>query len=103
MYAYQVIAVHSEFWVMLTIFVILAPNGRSTARVAVLWVASTLAGVLSVHVGERLVDTLIGAALALAAAYLLWPRSGGSTAGPAALAEEAVSAGITTEGTARAH
>ena len=115
---------------MLTVFVILQPNGRSTVRSAVVRVAGTFVGVMAVvaispllpepaamplaflclaislavssrsstlsvafgaaaasvlaglphaeivgYAGARLLDTLIGAALALAAGYLLWPRS----------------------------
>lgn len=130
MYAFQSVGTHNAFWVMLTVFVILAPNGRTTLQKAAIRVVGTLVGVSVVvalsailpeaaalplavlalalslatssrsttvsaafgaaaaatltafpnghfvgFAGARLVDTLIGAALALAAGYLLWPRS----------------------------
>lgn len=130
MYAFQSIGTHNSFWVMLTVFVILAPNGRTTLQKAAIRVVGTLVGVSAVvalaqvlpqdaalplavlavalslaassrsttlsaalgaaaaatltafpsgdfvgYAGARLVDTLIGAALALSAGYLLWPRS----------------------------
>lgn len=130
MYAFQSVGTHNSFWVMLTVFVILAPNGRTTLQKALIRVVGTLVGVSAVvalsavlpqaaalplailalalslaasswsttvsaalgaaaaatltafptgdfvgYAGARLVDTLIGAALALAAGYLLWPRS----------------------------
>ena len=129
MLAFQIRADHNAFWVMLTVFVILQPNGRSTVTSALLRVIGTLVGVTAVvaltmllpertalplallslvaslalstrsswlsvafgaaaaavlvglpsgdfvgYAASRLVDTVIGAALALAAGYLLWPR-----------------------------
>ena len=127
----RALGTHNAFWVMLTVFVILAPNGRTTLQKAAFRVVGTLVGVvgdgracprsspsggpaprassalaLSLaastrsttvsaafgaaaaatltafptgdfvgYAAARLVDTLIGAALALAAGYLLWPRS----------------------------
>jgi uncharacterized membrane protein YccC len=48
MYAFQVQGGHSAFWVMLTVFVILQPNGRSTIAAALLRVVGTFAGVIAV-------------------------------------------------------
>ncbi len=130
MFGFQSLGTHNSFWVMLTVFVILAPNGRTTVQKAAVRVVGTLVGVSAVvalsailpeqaalplallalalslaastrsttvsaafgaaaaatltavpsgdflgFAAARLVDTLIGAALALAAGYLLWPRS----------------------------
>lgn len=150
MYAFQALASHNAFWVMLTVFVIMSPNGRPSARVAVLRVAGTLIGVVAVaglaqvlpdaaaaplgvlgvavslaastrstavsaafgaaaaatltalptgdfvgYAGARLVDTLIGSAIAVAAGYLLWPRSPGTaTAVPADLTRDASNTGV---------
>jgi hypothetical protein len=129
MLLFQLQASHGAFWVVLTVFVILQPNGRSTVSSALLRVAGTVVGVtalvlvapwlprpvlvvvavlcvagsiaastkstplsaalgaaaasalagiptdrVAAYAGARLLDTLIGAALALAAGYLLWPR-----------------------------
>lgn len=150
MYAFQVQGSHNAFWVMLTVFVILQPNGRSTVASALLRVVGTLAGVIAVvalssvlphswalplavlavavsialscrsawlsvafgagaaavlvglpgdnilnYAGARLIDTIIGSALALAAGYLLWPRSKptGSDV-PSDLAGRAADAGV---------
>lgn len=151
MYAFQSIATHDAFWVMLTVFVILLPNGRSTVGKALARVAGTVVGVgfavvissllpdavvrplavlalaislalstrsawLSVAMGAvaasvltglprddvagfaaaRLVDTLIGTALALAAGYLLWPRATPEqTPVPSGLAADASETGVT--------
>jgi hypothetical protein len=151
MYAFQSIATHDAFWVMLTVFVILLPNGRSTVGKALARVAGTVVGVgfavvitsllpdavvgplavlalaislalstrsawLSVAMGAvaasvltglprddvagfaaaRLVDTLIGTALALAAGYLLWPRAKPEqTPVPSGLAADASETGVT--------
>jgi hypothetical protein len=150
MYGFQVFATHNAFWVMLTVFVILQPNGRSTVSMALLRVLGTLAGVVGVvglsmllpaeaalplavlslavslalstrstwlsaafgaaaaavlvglpegnivgYDAARLIDTVIGSALALAAGYLLWPRTRPSErAVPADLAGAASSTGI---------
>jgi len=150
MLGFQLVADHNAFWVMLTVFVILQPNGRSTVAYALLRVLGTLVGVVGVvafaqvlpssmamplallslavslalstrstwlsaafgaaaaavlvglpegnivgYAGARLVDTVIGAALALVAGYVLWPRSRPSGASvPADLAGSASNAGI---------
>lgn len=150
MLIFQLVANHNAFWVFMTVFIILQPNGRSTVGSALLRVGGTLVGVIgltivssvlpeaaamplallavvlslalssrsswlsvalgaaaaSVLVGlphddilgyaaSRLIDTLIGAAIALAAGYLLWPRTGSDdTAVPADLTGEASSAGV---------
>jgi uncharacterized membrane protein YccC len=150
MYAFQSVGTHNSFWVMLTVFVILAPNGRTTLQKAAIRVVGTLVGVSAVvalsavlpkdaalplavlalaislaassrsttvsaafgaaaaatltafptgdfvgYAGARLVDTLIGAALALAAGYLLWPRSRHLAAQvPDDLTADASSAGV---------
>jgi hypothetical protein len=150
MYAFQSLASHNAFWVMLTVFVILSPNGRPPARVAAIRVVGTLVGVLVVvaaaqvipreagaplgllalavslaassrsstvaaafgaaaaatltalpsgdfvgYAAARLVDTLIGAAMAVAAGYLLWPRSADvDTSVPEDLNGEASAAGV---------
>jgi Fusaric acid resistance protein-like len=130
MFGFQAIANHSAFWIMLTVFIVLQPNGRSTVSQALIRVTGTFVGVMAVvivapllpeslvtplavlcigvslavasrsstlsvafgavaasvlaglphadilgYAGERLIDTLIGAAIALAAGYLLWPRT----------------------------
>ncbi len=130
MFAFQTAGDHGAFWVMLTVFVILQPNGRSTVRSAMIRVTGTFVGVMAVvivapylpdavalliavlclafslaastrsstvsaafgaaaasmlaglphenivgYAAARLLDTVIGALLALAAGYLLWPRS----------------------------
>jgi hypothetical protein len=135
MLAFQTLASHNAFWVMLTVFVILAPNGRTTLQVAIIRVTGTFVGVIAVvglaqvlpagaaaplgvvalaislaassrsstvsaafgaaaaavftalpsgdfagFAAARLVDTLIGAALALAAGWLLWPSSRATSA-----------------------
>lgn len=154
MLAFQMTANHDAFWVFLTVFVILQPNGRSTVRSALLRVAGTLIGVvgltvvsgllpdaaamplalvalalslvlssrstwLSVALGaaaasvlvglphddirgyaaSRLIDTIIGAAFALAAGYLLWPHTRSTeTAVPSDLTGEASSAGVAVPG-----
>ncbi len=150
MFAFQTVADHDAFWVLLTVFVILQPNGRSTVRSAIIRVTGTFVGVMAVviiapylpdaaalpiavlclaaslaasvrsstlsaalgaaaasvfaglphedivgYAGARLLDTVIGALLALAAGYLLWPRSRPrSDAVPADLAGAASEAGI---------
>jgi Fusaric acid resistance protein-like len=150
MYAFQSVGTHNAFWVMLTVFVILAPNGRTTLQKAAIRVVGTLVGVLAVvalsailptdaalplavlalaislaassrsttvsaafgaaaaatltafpsgdfveFASARLIDTLIGAALALAAGYLLWPRSRHlATAVPDDLTADASNAGV---------
>jgi hypothetical protein len=150
MYAFQSVGTHNSFWVMLTVFVILAPNGRTTLQKAAFRVVGTFVGVsvmvalaailpeqaalplailaLAISLaassrsttvsaafgaaaaatltafpsgdfvgfaGARLVDTLIGAALALAAGYLLWPRSKHLAAPvPDDLTADASSAGV---------
>jgi hypothetical protein len=150
MLIFQLQADHNAFWVMLTVFVILQPNGRSTVTSAIIRVVGTLAGVLVVlaatlvlpkeldlplgllgiaaslalstrsswlsaafgaaaaavfvglpnddiaaYAGSRLIDTLIGAVIALSAGYLLWPRTkpGGDDV-PSDLAASASGAGI---------
>jgi hypothetical protein len=130
MLAFQWRADHNAFWIMLTVFVILQPNGRSTVASALFRVLGTFVGVIGItlltlalpktlvvgiavvgmavsialssrsswlsaafgaasaavfvglpadnitgYAGARLADTLIGAAIALAAGYLLWPKS----------------------------
>jgi len=150
MLGFQLVADHNAFWVMLTVFVILQPNGRSTVSSALLRVLGTFVGVVGVvalsailpssmampiallslatslalstrstwlsaafgaaaaavlvglpngnivgYAGARLVDTVIGATLALVAGYVLWPRSGPSGASvPEDLAGSASNAGI---------
>jgi hypothetical protein len=129
MLVFQYQASHGAFWVMLTVFVILQPNGRSTLSSAIVRVTGTIAGVLVVallspllpdpvavglailcvagsiaastksstvsaglgavaasvlagvpsgnvlaYAGLRLLDTVVGAAIAIVAGYLLWPR-----------------------------
>ncbi len=131
MYGFQVLASHNAFWVMLTVFVILGPNGRPTLQVAFVRVLGTLVGVVAVvglsqvlpekvalplgvlalavslaassrstavsaafgaaaaavftalpngdfagYAGARLLDTIIGAAIAVATGWLLWPGAG---------------------------
>ena len=46
------------------------------------------------YAGARLLDTVIGAAIALACGWLLWPRSAGSTEIPDGLAADASQAGV---------
>ena len=151
MYGFQSLGTHNAFWVMLTVFVILAPNGRTTVQVAAIRVAGTFVGVISVvalaqllpegaaaplgvialaislaassrsstvsaacgaaagavftalpsgdftgYAAARLLDTLIGAAVALAAGWLLWPGSP-PTSAPVRpdLAADASATGIT--------
>ncbi len=150
MYAFQSVGTHNSFWVMLTVFVILAPNGRTTLQKAAFRVVGTLVGVSAMvalsavlpekaalplavlalalslaassrsttvsaalgaaaaatltavptgdfvgYAAARLVDTLIGAALALAAGYLLWPRSRHLAAAvPVDLTADASTAGV---------
>jgi hypothetical protein len=48
MFAFQVDGSHNAFWVMLTVFVILQPNGRSTVSKALLRSFGTLVGVVGV-------------------------------------------------------
>lgn len=129
MLVFQYQGSHGTFWVMLTVFVILQPNGRSTLSSAIVRVTGTVAGVLVVallspvlpdpvavglailclagsitastksstvsaglgavaasvlagipsgqvvqYAGLRLLDTLVGAVIAIVAGYLLWPR-----------------------------
>ena len=150
MYAFQVFASHNAFWVMLTVFVIMSPNGRPSLRVAALRVLGTLVGVSAVLAlaqvlpsaagaplgvlgiaislaastrstavsaafgaaaaatltalpsgdfvgfsGARLIDTLIGSAIAIGAGYLLWPNSTArATAVPADLTDDASTTGV---------
>ena len=130
MFGFQVYGSHNAFWIMLTVFVILQPNGRSTIGKALLRVLGTFVGVVGVvafsmllptsaaiplaavslavslalsprstwlsaafgaaaaavlvglpsnnirgYAGARLIDTIIGSAIALAFGYLLWPRN----------------------------
>jgi len=152
MLAFQVNGSHDAFWVMLTVFVILQPNGRSTVAKALLRSFGTLVGVVAVvavslllpdatelplafaslaaslalstrstwlsaafgaaaaailvglpsgnivgYAGARLVDTVVGSALALAAGYLLWPHAKPSERTiPADLAGTASAAGLAT-------
>lgn len=117
MYAFQSIGTHNSFWVMLTVFVILAPNGRTTLQKAAIRVVGTLVGVsavvglsevlppdaalplavraqaLSLAASSR--STTVSAALALAAGYLLWPRSKDLAAAvPDNLTADASTAGV---------
>jgi len=46
------------------------------------------------YAGARLVDTLIGATIAIACGWLLWPRTAGSTEVPGGLAEDASQTGL---------
>jgi uncharacterized membrane protein YccC len=149
MYGFQALGSHNAFWVMLTVFVILQPNGRSTVGKALVRVLGTLVGVVVVvaltallpqawalplalvalavslalstrstwlsaafgaaaavlvglpgdniveYAGARLLDTVIGSLLALAAGYLLWPRTRPQQADvPANLAGDASSTGM---------
>jgi hypothetical protein len=128
MFAFQTLATHNAFWVMLTVFVILGPAGRPSPLTAARRVVGTLAGVLAAvavaqvlpwpavlaisvaalalslaastrstavsaafgaaaaamlvalpsgdflgHAAARLVDTVIGAAIAVVCGWLLWP------------------------------
>jgi uncharacterized membrane protein YccC len=79
----------------------LAASSRSTTVSAALGAAAAAtltafpSGDFVGFAGARLVDTLIGAALALAAGYLLWPRSRHlATAVPDDLTADASSAGV---------
>lgn len=150
MYGFQALGSHNAFWVMLTVYVILQPTGRSTVSSALGRSFGTLVGVVAVvalsallpyswalpmallalatslavstrstwlsaafgaaaaavlvgapdhniagYAGARLVDTAIGSALALAAGYLLWPRTKPTPDSvPADLAGSASSAGM---------
>lgn len=152
MFAFQSVADHDAFWVLLTVFVILQPNGRSTVRSAIIRVTGTFIGVMGVviiapylpesfaipiavlclafslaasmrsstvsaafgaaaasvlaglphddivgYAAARLLDTAIGAVLALTAGYLLWPRSRPTPDPvPGDLAGSASAAGIST-------
>ena len=86
----------------------LAASARSTSVSAALGAAAgaVIAGLPTsdfiAYAGARLLDTVIGALLALAAGYLLWPRSGGSMAVRADLAEVAATTGMAPGGSPRA-
>jgi hypothetical protein len=78
MYAFQVLGSHNAFWVMLTVFVILQPNGRSTIGKALLRVAGTFVGVVGVVAFSLLLPTSAAiplAAVSLAASLALSTRS----------------------------
>ena len=155
MYGFQVLASHNAFWVMLTVFVILAPNGRPSLRVAFIRVLGTLVGVVTVvalsqvlpenaalplgvlalavslaassrstavsaafgaaaaavltalpsgdfagYAGARLLDTIVGAVIAIATGWLLWPGTGANAAAvPADLTGRSSTTGVAPAGT----
>lgn len=78
----------------------LAASSRSTTVSAAFGAAAAAvltalpSGDFAGYAGARLVDTLIGVSIALAAGFLLWPRSGGSTRVPDSLAADASTAGF---------
>lgn len=78
----------------------LAASSRSTTVSAAFGAAAAAvltaipSGDFTGYAGARLLDTLVGSALALGSGYLLWPRSGGSTQVPDDLTADASRAGV---------
>ena len=85
---------------LLALAVSLAASSRSSTVSAACGAAAAAiltaipSGDFTGYAGARLVDTVIGSALALGSGYLLWPRSGGSTRVPADLTADAARAGV---------